>query len=565
MTSVVHAPFDSDSTFDKTDAALEYLRNSVAWLASGDNLGHRSVQRSVNLLKVQDIRQQLKIILGTVDTVYNHLTPVNRLPPELLGIIFEYLKIGLPAANFRDEFVPYPWPMVQSVCRYWRETAMKTPTLWEYVYISDSTGSQNVFSLSLERSGRLPLSIIIPPIRDEDGNLCDADFSVAFTQKFAAHAYRIRDLRLQCISGHDLLSAIISASRTSGCNLETLVTTCSRRRPEFFRGLKSPRLHTLCVNMSFVSDWSRSPIRSLRHLVIMHSILDVDGVIGIHALMSQNSGLEDLIFADNTWVHSEDSDEFDNLPPIEMPNLRRISVRWDRLPNLHYPPRNFLGELIETKLRLCAGYAKYYASPGDIHFPRLFPDPERCLLPVSRLFIANSCHVVGTDGHSSFSSNCSQIVELWPWDAIMMFEPNWVDKLRTMTKVKKLVLVDNFRAWFTLINKESLFPSLTDLQIRTHGECPPSMLLNFLKVRQDSEHPVETLRVMRGQLIGGVGHVSDQSFFSMQSRIEDFGQLVPFVIFQDQQEDWPRMELPSICLERSSAHEFWRPWDYMLR
>ncbi|KAI0686652.1 hypothetical protein BC835DRAFT_1220195, partial [Cytidiella melzeri] len=72
--------------------------------------------------------------LSNIRYVRNRLAPVNRLPPELLGVIFEHtMNPHLPATAILPKEMECRWPVVQSVCRHWRYTAVHTPVLWSYV------------------------------------------------------------------------------------------------------------------------------------------------------------------------------------------------------------------------------------------------------------------------------------------------------------------------------------------------------------------------------------------------------------------------------------------------
>ncbi|KAJ7202652.1 hypothetical protein GGX14DRAFT_463158 [Mycena pura] len=90
-------------------------------------------------------------------------SPILEIPPEILSEIFE-------------RFVPaYPeWPPLSGIlsplllcriCRYWREIAMSTPTLWAAIDLSIDNQAEEqqleLLDLWLSRSGSCPLSLSI--------------------------------------------------------------------------------------------------------------------------------------------------------------------------------------------------------------------------------------------------------------------------------------------------------------------------------------------------------------------------------------------------------------------
>ena len=68
----------------------------------------------------------------------NAAAPINRMPPELLTTVFA-LSRGRCSPGSQLPYWPFQEPRVDDlhklpkVCRYWRELALGTPTLWNYV------------------------------------------------------------------------------------------------------------------------------------------------------------------------------------------------------------------------------------------------------------------------------------------------------------------------------------------------------------------------------------------------------------------------------------------------
>ena len=89
----------------------------------------------------------------------NSLSPVNRLPPEVLTA----------CAAFVSDADPRPIVPLTHVCRYWRRSITSNPKSW----VSISTGWGRLVPLCLERAGAAPLAvdIAIPDLKEDSSFL----------------------------------------------------------------------------------------------------------------------------------------------------------------------------------------------------------------------------------------------------------------------------------------------------------------------------------------------------------------------------------------------------------
>ncbi|KAI0757857.1 hypothetical protein BC629DRAFT_1598249 [Irpex lacteus] len=569
---------------EKIDVALQRLSGGFERLAGDNNLEH--ARCALRVEKIQQARGRLEAILLNARSVHNRMALISRLPPELLGAIFETVEDVSSPASFQGRTAPYSWPAIQSVCRHWRNTTVQTHALWSYIRISgdrvtadgDFEHMENLLAICLSRSGKLPLSIIISGRNTY--SVGDTPLSPTAVQSLAAHAPRIRYL---CMHGFAVPSVLRYLTSENGAlELESFVLDCPqdyRNRPsrlKFPSNWNSPRLRTLCINSTFV-DWPQDSIHNLCHLVIRKYQFNTDALEDLHAVLSQNPRLEDLIFLQ---VHASSEDVelinphiINDLWTIDMPSLRRISVDG-------FDAGQIVGQLIEKTLVLQPGFAKYYSYIKPSALPQLFSAPQQCFFPVDRLFIYGNQYVIGTDGHTSFcigtevagflkfyltaaGSQCARVSELWLYEAPSAVASRyWLHPLQALGQVKKLVLHKGMLLWLERICYYTHFPALTEIQLHIDQEYPASLILGLLKPMKDARRsvPVRTLRIV----LTSSSSAAVQTFAVFGEQAEELKQIIPEVVLEDARSTPVYMELPKICLERSSDHSFWKTWDTIM-
>ncbi|TFK68623.1 hypothetical protein BDN72DRAFT_841522 [Pluteus cervinus] len=95
--------------------------------------------------QITDLRSQLRILCAT----RNALTPINRVPPEILSRIFSYVQdsfikqedgweIGIPS-NFIN------WTWVSHVSQYWRNVALECASLWTIIPLNKTRYAEEAF------------------------------------------------------------------------------------------------------------------------------------------------------------------------------------------------------------------------------------------------------------------------------------------------------------------------------------------------------------------------------------------------------------------------------------
>ena len=103
-------------------------------------------------------REELK---GKINRIYSPI--IRQLPPDVMSIIFEFCLLDFTkfyrSPSRSDLCIPLT---LGAVCKYWREIAWSTPSLWSSLIVDVSRTSHPTIAQEwLARSGQLPLSIRI--------------------------------------------------------------------------------------------------------------------------------------------------------------------------------------------------------------------------------------------------------------------------------------------------------------------------------------------------------------------------------------------------------------------
>ena len=100
------------------------------------------------------LRKDAMGVLNAVSRLINALAPINRLPPEILGMIPKY-----GGGQTSKDLVA-----VSSVCSYWRNTFVAAPSLWTTL---DGKGLEKSRAW-VKRSGALPIQLLVPGSPDPE-------------------------------------------------------------------------------------------------------------------------------------------------------------------------------------------------------------------------------------------------------------------------------------------------------------------------------------------------------------------------------------------------------------
>jgi hypothetical protein len=112
-------------------------------------------------VQINDLLLRRRALCNYRQMLVTLLSPIRRLPPELLGEIFRYC---LPQ-NYDEKGAHKAVMLPSHVCKHWRDVALSTPTLWTNIVlrVTDETFESRVALVTawFSRSGGLPLSFTL--------------------------------------------------------------------------------------------------------------------------------------------------------------------------------------------------------------------------------------------------------------------------------------------------------------------------------------------------------------------------------------------------------------------
>ncbi len=366
----------------------------------------------------------------------NCLAPINKLPPELLGLVFQRtVERHEPLALFNS----YPWKSIQAVCVYWRVTALHTPALWTEVRIPDEPLLEHqcrVISFLLDRSGSLPLTVYLA--RSIDMTPMDE----TLLDDICSDVWRIHELQVE-VAGPDsfellkthkplhVRALVVHDWYDEATNNPNDPDEIPAREVELFRDIELPHLRVL-VTHRVMFNWPRTTSSNLCELVLTRQkfLQDFEATRRFYTFLTSQPQLECLVLEEPLQIHrfasvivrySRDLVESiitsESMPRVTMPCLRRLRVYG------HYS-----AQFIEKKLRMPQLQAKAYLNLESIYddLGTIFTDSldqdfllQRKLFIGSRWAYSTPGVIVVTDGYTSFYAE-----DLHTWNCY------WVDEVR---------------------------------------------------------------------------------------------------------------------------------------
>ncbi len=231
------------------------------------------------LNRIADKIRQKRIILNQRRAALaNADSPVEAIPPEVLGIIFKY------ATTYNPPYGPAHPPLSLShVSSYWRRVAFQHATLWTRIMVGTFQNRTNLLKEWIRRSGEAPLSVIVNEALDWRA------MSSLFIPKYVP---RFRSLEVQ--GGYDMTA---SGSRFEAMKFPSLESLTMVGAPIIsmsgvsFDNWTMPKLHTLDLAYIKLRDPGHGFGGQLRSLALRGFNYDVDS---IRVILDRCPNLEQL-------------------------------------------------------------------------------------------------------------------------------------------------------------------------------------------------------------------------------------------------------------------------------
>ncbi|KAJ7177073.1 hypothetical protein C8R46DRAFT_1346953 [Mycena filopes] len=106
---------------------------------------------------IAELKRQEKVLQDHIDKHERIVFSINRLPTELLSLIFLFGVPSVPLEHSpRAATTQSPW-LVSQVCKLWRQIALSSQLLWAFPIVFPPTQSPGQLKLHLERAGNAGL------------------------------------------------------------------------------------------------------------------------------------------------------------------------------------------------------------------------------------------------------------------------------------------------------------------------------------------------------------------------------------------------------------------------
>ncbi|RPD55961.1 hypothetical protein L227DRAFT_532409 [Lentinus tigrinus ALCF2SS1-6] len=259
-----------------------------------------------------------------VRRMINTLRPINKLPPEIMELIFALVPDDLAATQigplwrrFRSHRMVDVRGLcpVTAVCRQWRNLALSTSSLWSCTYDRTRKVSQPLHANYIDRCKGGPLSVCI------EGRVSDTTLALLLSD-----GDRVRELYVDGFNcggtiEMDKLSVVatLPLKNVEQCTLGYLYST--PHMLNLFGGI-CPKLRMLRLDTA--SMFPSSPIPSLTHLAVLSPPLLPNLLGSLLKLLDGSPGLQELYL--NDFAFSQ--------PALSVGDWRGGPVRLDRLERL---------------------------------------------------------------------------------------------------------------------------------------------------------------------------------------------------------------------------------------
>lgn len=280
---------------------------------------------------LDNITNRLYDVASNVKSVRNMLSPINRLPPELLCAIFLDVVRACPEdIQLSDDapgycFVERPYGILnslQSVCRLWRNIIVSSPALYSRIVADETTPVVEVEEM-LNRSGNIPQDVLFLCAEHMRDVLCSC-------------RQRIRRLELMCSSEVcarygdpsilDILTQRMPFLESFGYVWTTRpIFSKSPRLPPLFGGF-APHLTHLSV--THTEPWSTPGFPALVRLYVERAATNsIQSMEDFLNFLDRSPMLEEIVLVDAGPKVNIDSKPGVDTRRVELPRLHTVVLQ----------------------------------------------------------------------------------------------------------------------------------------------------------------------------------------------------------------------------------------------
>ncbi|TCD71923.1 hypothetical protein EIP91_000055 [Steccherinum ochraceum] len=207
---------------------------------------------------VQEEIGRTKEYLRALHALQNGELRINRLPPEILTLIFLWI------ASVTESTGSNRWIYVSHVCSWWRAIALRSQALWTSVR---STNHIDMTSACLERSGTALLRVLYGDLFRQ---LTHQQWSL-FARCIRGHASRFRSLEIDCQWATVIyFTTSVTASMSKLQDLSIIFSHYGVSPPavpfDIQYASQIPPLRSLTLDVALLPDWNLPLFRGLREL-----------------------------------------------------------------------------------------------------------------------------------------------------------------------------------------------------------------------------------------------------------------------------------------------------------
>ncbi|EIW59531.1 uncharacterized protein TRAVEDRAFT_46838 [Trametes versicolor FP-101664 SS1] len=341
--------------------------------------------------EVDDVHTLLKACCSFILRYTNSRRSVNRLPPEILRLVFlQYVQTTDVASLASGKVKDVGWPhthlrigdvlLLTHVCKRWREVAHDLPGLWTSIRDAHARETRDILS----RANGLPLKVLVSAGKRSDW----------FWDICMEYGASIQELHWVSAKNHggDLTSIPaldIKASNVVRLSLSRGASDQARYRSASI--LRGATANVKVLSLNGINWFPSNRFQALTHLVLSGSMPLND----LLAFMPRCPTLQTLVLRSGVALSNLDAPVGAN--HVRHPQLRRLSVDLDPcrslptlLARLDFNRPAAAVDIVMSTLKVQAAPPFSRVDIPDCYTDRLFPPSDHIDKPLTRLYLTQS-------------------------------------------------------------------------------------------------------------------------------------------------------------------------------